>query len=440
MKSPHAVSSATGLSRRTFLGNCAVLGGGLTLLSALPGTAFAANASDRLKVGVVGCGGRGMGATMDCLAADPSVQIWALGDVFPAAVSSARQRLEKVKGGEPVHNQVIAPERIAVTEERCFSGFDAYKAVMRSGVDLVILAAPPHFRPAHLEAAIEAGVHVFAEKPVAVDPAGARKVIAIGELAAQKKLAIVAGTQRRHDPRYIETLNRVREGAIGELVGGQCYWMQGGLWHRGRKPEWSEMEYQLHNWLYFTWLSGDHIVEQHVHNIDVINWAFGGPPVKALGMGGRQSRTDPKYGDAWDHFSIEFEYANGVRVQSMCRQAPGASDRVNERLVGTLGAANAGNITGKNAWQFRGERKNSMIQEHKDLIDSIRAGAPLNHAKRIAESTLTAILGRMSAYTGKEISFEWMMKASKLDLTPAQYAFGDAPAVEIPVPGQTPLV
>ena len=440
MNSFSKTSGIGGHSRRSFIGNCAVLGGGLTLLSSLPSAVFAATPSDRLKVGLVGCGGRGRGAVYDCLAADPGVQIWAIGDVFPDAVENTRKEFAKVAGGEPRHDQVFTAERFAVTPDRSFVGFDAYKQVINSGVDLVILATPPHFRPMHLEEAVRAGVHVFAEKPVAVDPAGARKVIAVGELAKQKKLAIVAGTQRRHSPTYVQTLRKIEEGAIGELVGGQCYWMQGGLWHRGRQPDWSEMEYQMRNWLYFTWLSGDHIVEQHVHNIDVINWAFGGPPVKALGMGGRQSRTDSKYGDAWDHFSIEFEYANGARVQSLCRQAPGASHRVNERLVGTLGSASPGNITGKNAWKFEGRRTNSMIEEHVDLINSIRAGTPLNHARRIAESTLTAILGRVSAYTGKEIKYEWMMNASQLDLSPAQYALGDAPEVKIPVPGVTPLV
>jgi predicted dehydrogenase len=235
---------------------------------------------------------------------------------------------------------------------------------------------------------------------------------------------------------------RIKDGAIGDLTGGTCYWMQGGLWHRGRKPDWTEMEYQMRNWLYFTWLSGDHIVEQHMHNIDVMNWAFGGVPVKALGMGGRQSRTDPKFGDAWDHFSVEFEYANGARVQSSCRQVPGTSSRISERLVGTKGAANpSGVITGEQPWKFPSTPfTNPYDQEHIDLIRSIRAGTPLNEGRQVAESTMTAILGRISAYTGREISYSWLLESSKLDLSPAAYAWGDAPKVEIPVPGRTPLV
>lgn len=421
-------------SRRTFIKAGAAL-------SALPllgqtGTPLSGG-SDRLKVGVIGCGGRGIGAMRNCIDADPSVQLYALGDLFPDRVDAAYKALTEGDNRNPA----LPKERFALSRERCFSGFDAFQSVIRSGVDLVILAAPPHFRPQHLEAAVQQGVHVFAEKPVAVDAVGARKVIQIGELAEQKRLAIVAGTQRRHAANYLETMARIADGAIGEIASGQCYWLQEGLWHRGREANWSEMEYQVRNWLYFTWLSGDHIVEQHVHNIDVINWALGGPPVKALGMGGRQSRTDPKYGDAWDHFSVEFEYANGVRVQSLCRQAPGCSHRIGERLVGTKGMADpAGTITGEKSWKFSGDVRDPMVQEHVDLIRSIRDGRPINHARRIAESTLTALLGRMSAYSGREVSYRWLLNTSSLDLTPPAYAFGAAPEVSPAIPGQTPLV
>jgi myo-inositol 2-dehydrogenase / D-chiro-inositol 1-dehydrogenase len=425
-------------SRRTFLKAGAAL-------SALPllgqtGTPVSAG-SDRLRVGVIGCGGRGIGAMRNCVEADPSVQLYALGDLFPDRVDAAYQELVVGQGEGERRRAPLPKEQCNVTRDRCFAGFDAYQSVINSGVDLVIMAAPPHFRPLHLEAAIQRGVHVFAEKPVAVDAVGARKVMSIGDLAQQKKLAIVAGTQRRHAANYLETMARIQDGAIGDLVGGQCYWLQEGLWHRGREANWTDMEYQIRNWLYFTWLSGDHIVEQHVHNIDVLNWAFGGPPVKALGMGGRQSRTDPKYGDAFDHFSIEYEYANGARVQSFCRQAPGCSHRVGERLVGTRGASDpSGTITGQKAWKYAGEARDPMVQEHIDLIRSIRAGNPINHARRIAESTLTAILGRMSAYSGREVSYGWLLNNSQLDLNPAAYAFGPAPVVSAAVPGQTPLV
>jgi myo-inositol 2-dehydrogenase / D-chiro-inositol 1-dehydrogenase len=425
-------------SRRTFLKAGAAL-------SALPllgqtGTPVSAG-SDRLRVGVIGCGGRGIGAMRNCVEADPSVQLYALGDLFPDRVDAAYQELVVGQGEGERRRAPLPKEQCNVTRDRCFAGFDAYQSVINSGVDLVIMAAPPHFRPQHLEAAIQRGVHVFAEKPVAVDAVGARKVMSIGDLAQQKKLAIVAGTQRRHAANYLETMARIQDGAIGDLVGAQCYWLQEGLWHRGREANWTDMEYQIRNWLYFTWLSGDHIVEQHVHNIDVVNWAFGGPPVKALGMGGRQSRTDPKYGDAFDHFSIEYEYANGARVQSFCRQAPGCSHRVGERLVGTRGTSDpSGTITGQKAWKYAGEARDPMVQEHIDLIRSIRAGNPINHARRIAESTLTAILGRMSAYSGREVSYGWLLNNSQLNLNPAAYAFGPAPVVSAAVPGQTPLV
>ena len=439
------------LTRRGFLGAAAALAA-VPLLTKLPTAAFAAG-SDRIKVGVIGTGGRGTGAARDCLDADPSVQIWALGDVFPDRLGDGLKKIQSGDSGKGGKNnkgnkgnkgggKALGDDRVASDiRDRCFSGFDAYKKVIASGVDLVILATPPQFRPLHLEEAVRAGKHVFCEKPVAVDPVGARKIISIGELAAQKKLSIVAGTQRRYGYNYNETMKRVRDGAIGEIVGGQCYWMQEGLWSHERKPGWSDMEFQMRNWLYYGWLSGDHIVEQHVHNIDIMNWAMGGPPVKAVGMGGRQSRTAPIYGNIFDHFCVEFEYANGARIMSMCRQAPNTMRRVGERLVGTKGVAIPdGKISGATKWEFTGESPNHLKLEHIALIKSIQNRKPINDAKQIAESTLTAILGRASAYTGKEISYKWMLEASKLDLTPASFALGSAPEVIVPVPGVTPLV
>ncbi len=436
---PASAADAPNFTRRDFLKAGAALSALPLIGSFTP--AFAAG-TDRIKIGLVGCGGRGLGAVRNCLAADPSVQLVALGDVFADQIDAAMNELTQgTKGNNP--KPPLVADQFSVTPERCFTGFDAYQQVINSGIDLVLLASPPHFRPLHLKAAFEKGIHVFAEKPVAVDPAGARLVMQLADLAKQKNLAFVTGTQRRHSADYLETMARIKDGAIGELTGGQCYWLQGGLWHKGRPAAWSEMEYQVRNWLYFTWLSGDHVVEQHIHNIDVMNWAFGGPPVKALGMGGRQSRTDPKYGNAWDHFSIEFEYANGARVQSFCRQAPGASNRVSERLTGTRGTADpSGRIRGEKAWEFAGkkEMKNPYDVEHVDLIRSIREGQPLNEGHRIAETTLTAILGRVSAYTGREVSYQWLLGASKLDLTPPAYSWGAAPVAEIAVPGVTPLV
>jgi len=388
---------------------------------------------ERIRVGLIGCGGRGIGAVKDCVKASANVEVVALGDLFQDRVDEARTKLAELG------------ENYWVTEDHCFTGFDNYQGVLSSPVDLVILATPPGFRPVHLQAAMEAGKHVFMEKPVAVDPVGVRSVIASSELARQKGLAIVAGTQRRHEPSYLETMKRIHAGAIGDIVAAQCYWNQGDLWVKPHEPEWSDMEWQCRNWLYFTWLSGDHIVEQHVHNLDVINWALRATPVKAVGLGGRQVRTGPEYGNVYDHFCIEYEYPKGVRVLSMCRQIKGTSERVAERLVGTRGVSNPNGVIerrGKRVYEYKakGEPVNPYVQEHVDLINGIRQSRPLNEGRRIAESTLTAILGRMSAYTGRELSWDWVMNASLLDLSPPCYELGDLAVEPVAVPGQTPLV
>lgn len=392
-----------------------------------------AQGTDKLRVGLTGCGGRGTGAAKDCVRSSENVEIVAMGDLF-------RNRLEGSL--EDLKNEV--GEHVSVTEEMMFEGFDAYKQVIATDVDMVILGTPPHFRPEHLKAAVEAGKHIFMEKPVAVDPVGIRSVIASSELAKQKGLAIVAGTQRRHQAHYLDIIKRIQQGDIGEIVGGQCYWNMGELWVVEKQEGWSDMEWQCRNWLYFTWLSGDHIVEQHVHNLDVINWAIGSHPVQCMGMGGREVRTAPKFGNIFDHFAIEYEYPNGVRVLSMCRQTAGCNDQVSERLVGTNGQTytdgSNGFIEGPNAYKYEGESPNPYEQEHTDLIASIRSGEPLNEGKRVAESTMTAIMGRMSAYTGRALKWDWAMNASKLDLSPARYEFYDLAVRPVSVPGKTQLV
>lgn len=405
------------------------------LVSSAAGAAWLATArlahargSDSIRVGVIGCGGRGTGAAFDCAAAAPGVEIVALGDLFAERIARARGELEK-----------LGPAN-RVSDATSFVGWDAWQKVLASEVDLVILATPPHFRPAHLEAAVAAGKHVFMEKPVAVDGPGVRKVLAATAAAKEKKLALVAGTQRRHQAPYVEAMRRIHDGAIGEIVGGQCWWNQGSLWMHPRRPEWNDMEWQLRNWLYFTWLSGDHICEQHVHNIDVINWAIGSPPKSAVSLGGRQVRTDPAYGHVFDHFSTEFEYAGGVLVQSSARQIDGCENRVGERLVGTKGTSDPASwIDGASPWDWEGEAPNPYQQEHVDLIASIRAGEPLNEGRAIAESTLAAIMGRMSAYTGQKVTWEQALHSSE-DLTPAAYAFGPLAVAEVAVPGKTRLL
>jgi predicted dehydrogenase len=416
------------LSRRDFIKTSAAAG----LAAAIPANlGLFAQGSDAIKVGVIGCGGRGTGAAIDCMTSSPGVEILALFDPFQDRIDGCLKALKEK-----------FPDKIKVKPETCFTGLEGYTQLLGvPGINTIVTAAPPGFRPIHLKAAIEAGKHVFMEKPVAVDPVGIRTIIAASDLAKQKGLAIVAGTQRRHQKRYLELMKRIRDGQIGEIVGAQVYWNQGDLWVKLREPQMTEMEWQCRNWLYFSWTSGDHIVEQHVHNIDVANWAIGALPKNIVAMGGRQVRVAPEYGNIFDHFAVEFEYPDGMRVASYCRQTKGCAERVEERLVGTKGVAfGYGEIKGPQPWKFEGEEVNPYVQEHADLIASIRSGKPLNEGRQVAESTLCAIAGRMSAYTGRAISWDWVMNASKLDLSPAKYEFGPNPVDPPAVPGVTPLI
>ena len=432
MNREDAGGSDTAVTRRDFVKASAVAAGSSFAALQL-GAARSAHAagSDAIRIGLIGCGGRGTGAAINALEASDATRIVALADVLPDRLDGSRGHLAE-RG-----------ERGKVSDERCHVGFDAYRELLAGDVDMVILATPPHFRPIHLEAAVNAGRHVFMEKPVAVDPTGIRKVFAAGDMAAKKKLSIVAGTQRRHQQRYREAMQRVRDGALGKIVSGRCYWNQGGLWMHEPRAEWTDMEWQLRNWLYFTWLSGDHIVEQHVHNIDVLNWAIGTHPIKAYGMGGRQVRTDPNYGHIFDHFAIEFEYPQQIHVTSMCRQMDGCTDRVAEAIHGSEGMCDmswqGATITGKAPWRFEVKERSAYVQEHMDLVASIHGGTYYNEARQVAESTLTAIMGRMSAYTGQEVTWEQAVN-SKLDLTPAAYEFGPMPMPAVAMPGQTKLI
>ena len=421
------------ISRRSF-----VEASGLALAAlAAPRQAFAIGrrTADPIRIGLVGCGGRGTGAVRDAVRASDNVQIMALGDLFPDRITSAQTGFARTVAEDPRFAAVYK-----VTPEKCFTGFDAYKQVLATDCDLVILATPPGFRAEQLMAAVNAGKHVFTEKPVAVDVKTALAAIAAADIAKAKGLGIVAGTQRRHDPRYRETIRRIHDGAIGQVVSGQVYWNQGGLWSNVRKPGWSDMEFQLRNWLYYTWLSGDHIVEQHVHNIDVANWVMGGHPVRATAMGGRQTRTDPLYGHIFDHFAVEYEYSDGRRVLSMCRQQDGTASKVGESFQGSLGQSNAyDTIEGKNAWKHaRLEGMNPYVEEHRDLVASIRAGKPLNEGRQIVESNLTAILGREAAYTGQSLTWDELL-ASNLSILPTTFALGPLATPAVPTPGETTL-
>jgi predicted dehydrogenase len=423
------------LTRRQFVKSTSATAA--ILAAASPVAAFY-RGNSKLKVGVIGCGGRGTGAAVNMMDASSDVEVFAIGDMFPERVNNCRNNLS----GEMAKRGPDGAARVNLADDRCFTGADAYEKVIASGVDVVILATPPHFRPAQLSAAVAAGKHVFIEKPVAVDPAGIRKVLAAADLATAKQLCIVAGTQRRHERCYLDMMRRIREGAIGKIVSASCYWNQGGLWMNKRQPAWSDMEWQLRNWLYFTWLSGDHIVEQHVHNLDVCNWAIGAHPTKAMGLGGRQVRTSPDYGHIFDHFAIEYEYPGGERMFSQCRQIDGCANRVEEVIYGTGGVASSSSgrarIEGANAWKFDGENPDPYVQEHVNLVAGMQGGPYINEGRQVAESTLTAIMGRLAAYTGKVVTWEQALNLN-LDLTPASYEMGPLPVAEVAMPGKTPL-
>ena len=416
------------VSRRDFIKASAAVG----MAALLPGKErlFAAG-SDKIRVGLIGCGGQGTRDAISCVNSAPNVEIVAMGDLFQDRLDESLAKLSKE-----------ADDKVSITEDTCFVGFDAYKKVIACDVDMVLIVTPPHFHPEHVKAAIEAGKHVFMEKPATVDPAGVRSIIASSELAKQKGLSIVAGTQRRHQAHYLEIMKRIHNGDIGEIVGGQCYWNGGdmiGYWKYYEREGLSDMKWQCRNWPWFTWLGGDHIVEQHVHNLDVINWALRSHPEQVMGMGGREVR---KEGNIFDHFAVEYEYPNGVRILGTCRQINGCHNRVEERIVGTKGVADGhGVITGQNAYKYEGKSPDPYVQEQADLIASIREGKPLNEGKNVAESTMAAIMGRMSAYTGRALKWDWAMNASKLDLSPPKYDFDiDFPARPVAVPGKTELI
>ena len=418
-------------TRREFIGTTA----GLTAAALnVPLASAYASGSDILKVGLIGCGGRGTGAARDCMRSSDGVEIITMGDLFPDRLAQSREHLGQVIEEDPT----LAP-KFNVTDELCFTGFDAFRQVLAQDIDLVLIATPPTFRPIHVEAAVSAGKHIFMEKPVAVDPAGVRSIVASSEIASQNGLGIVAGTQRRHQLEYLDIMQRIHDGAIGEVLGAQVYWNQGGLWNKPREEGWTDVEWQLRNWLYFTWASGDHIVEQHIHNLDVANWALNAHPIKAVGLGGRQARTDPAYGHIFDHFAIDYEYPNGVHVMSMCRQIDGSANHVGEHIVGSNGTSDPGSwIAPKNGERYETERTdiNPYVQEHTDLIASIRRGTPLNEGRRVAESTLTAIMGREAAYTGGEIVWDELLNAQQ-SLMPENLDFGPLDIPPVPMPGVT---
>ncbi len=459
-------SSSGGVSRRDFIRTTSSVAIGGTVFGALAGcktnekktaattaalavaTAAHAAGSDTLKLALIGCGGRGSGAANQALNAEGvNVKLVAMGDAFP-------DHLEKSLG----HLKTAFPDKVDVPKDNQFTGFDAYKKAIALA-DVVILATPPGFRPIHFEEAVRQGKHVFMEKPVATDAPGVRKVLAAAEEAKKKNLKVGVGLQRRHQLGYIETMNRLRDGAIGDIVSMRAYWNGNTPWVHpradlekqfGRKL--TEMEYQMRNWYYFTWICGDHICEQHIHNLDVINWMKNGHPVRARGNGGCETRKGPDYGEIFDHHIVEFEYADGSTCFSQCRHQLGCWNEVAEYGIGSKGRVHLDDghwrITGQNPWKFEGKQARERYQqEHDDLFAAIRDDKPYNEAEYGATSTMTAILGRMSTYSGKSIEWDEAIK-SEISLLPKEFSWdADMPVkpmanglYQLPVPGKTVVI
>ncbi len=440
--------NSSNLSRRKFLGDAAAIGaiGALGVGAVVSGCSrkatyvapvFPEQAPDGpvLKAGIIGCGGRGTGAAMNFLNAGPNLQITALGDVFPHRLERCRNAIKERAG-------------VDIPEENCFTGLDNYKKVIDSGVDYVILCEPPYFRPASFAYAVQARKHIFAEKPVGVDPVGIRTVMSAGRMAESAGLNVVVGTQRRNSPDYNKTFEMVKNGAIGDIISANCYWNGGPLWHVVRQPGWSDIEYMIRDWGNWCWLSGDHIVEQHVHNLDVVNWFFEKIPTKCAGFGGRARRPT---GNQFDFFSIDFEYDDGRHMHSMCRQVLNCANRNEELIFGTKGYTNSQDkiwdYSGDLIWEYEyplgedGQPTGRLAispkdQEHINLVTAIRTGNYVNETQAICESNMIAIMGRESAYSGREITWEEMMD-SGMELGPEELVSGsyDIPAVP-PVPGQ----
>ena len=444
------------LSRRNFVKRTTLATTGI-LSSGLPVGAMAnVNGNKKLKIALVGCGGRGTGAIVQALQADENTELIAMADAFQDRVENSLKAVQEHFDGVM---------KIKIKPKNLFSGFDAYKKAIDLA-DVVILTTPPGFRPYHFEYAIENGKHVFMEKPVATDPVGVRKVLDVARVAKEKRLNVVVGLQRHYQKKYIDILNKINNGKIGKITGGQVYWNSSGVWVRERQPDQSEMEYQMRNWYYFNWLCGDHILEQHIHNIDVANWFIGDYPLKAQGMGGRQVRNGKDHGEIFDHHFVEFTYKTGAVISSQCRHQPGCMRRVDESFQGTKGSVNMryGDIVdleGKEIYRYKSgnntksskpsrsianglNEPNPYQVEHDKLFASIRNGGVIADAENGAKSTLTAIMGRMATYSGKEITWDQAMN-SKLELMPENPDWNTNPPTmpdsngiySIPTPGIT---
>jgi len=421
------------VSRRSFLRNTAAAGA--VLAASLPSGVFA-DGSDKIRIAMVGCGHRGTQDAIYCLKSAPGVELYAMADMFRDRVDESLGELRK---------QVS--DRIAVTPDRIFLGFDAYKKVLAMDeVDAVLLLTPPGFRPEHAADAVKAGRHIFMEKPGAVDPVGIRSLLASADEADKKGVSIVVGTQQRYAPQYIELIQRIWDGQIGEIRMLKAHWICDMVnWHfEKRKPGWSDMEWQIRCWPFFTWLSGDHLVEQLCHNIDVCNWVMKSPPASCTGLGGRQCRTGPEYGNIYDHFTVEYRYSNGLTMLAMAAQMFGVTQNVSNTIDGTKGSAyvtrGEARIDGEKPWRYEGERSTGDLAMHAAFLRSIREKKPIDECRRLAEATMTAIAGRMSTYTGQALKFDRALKESQLDLGPKEYALGPLPVEPVAMPGKTPFV
>ncbi len=425
------LSRKTGeFSRRDFIRTSAVTG--VAAILAGKSVVFAKSAKRKFRVALIGCGNRGQEALQNCIDAckflEQEIEVISLADWF-------KTKIDKVA------------EKYSVPESKCFVGADAYKKLLETDADIVLMATPPIFRPVHFEAAINAGKHVFIEKPIAVDPPGARRVIETGELAKKKGLAVLAGTQRRHQTKYRRNQYAVERGAIGDIKGGCVWWVGGRLWYKTRNEGETDADYMIRNWLNFVEMSGDHIVEQHLHNLDVANWFIGQHPIRALGFGGRAHR---KTGNQYDFFSVQYDYTNELYIHSMCRQVKGCYVRVSEHFIGTKGSVWGGGALKakkkvKKIPEFP-EHEGPYVQEHIDMLNSILKDKPINETRNVAESTLAAIMGRISAYTGNMV--RWSDVAENQDsplynltLTPTAEDFekGEVKAPPddiIPLPGK----
>ena len=412
--------------RREFLKTSAMLAGGAMLSSVPLAGAFAAG-SGVIKIALIGCGDRGTGAAFQALSTKYNVRLVAMADAF-------RDRLDK--SYKPLFDK-FGKDKIRVPEDKKFVGFDAYKKAIQEA-DVVLLTAPPGFRPSHFEEAVKQNKHVFMEKPVATDSPGVRKVLAAAEEAKRKKLNVVVGLQRRYQKNYRETIKRIQDGAIGDIVSGQVYWNSGGVWVRPREAGQTEMEYQMRNWYYFNWLCGDHIVEQHVHNIDIANWVKGSYPVSAYGAGGRFLRNGKDYGEIYDSHSVEFVYEDGTSVLSQCRHYEGCHNKVDESFNGTKGRVYlSANNTGK-LWDLKGNLifdhagkgdPNPYQTEHDELFEAIDANKyKFEDAERVAKSTMSAILGRYATYSGNVVKWDEALN-SNIDLMPETLAWDAKPKV-----------